>query len=144
MSVSESIIIGVVTGIITTSILFILKIIFEKIILPWYHQILYEGIIVDGKWSTADGTILLKLSQKAHKITGNLINQESNYTISGTIWEGYLRLNSESTDKTKLSYLNMLVKVSGTGKKMIGSFNYRDLEEDLVKNSSITFDRKLQ
>ena len=47
---SITIILGVVSGIVTTGLLYLLGIIFTKIVLPWYQKLIYKGVDLNGEW----------------------------------------------------------------------------------------------
>lgn len=50
MSLSETIVLGVVSGILTLVFIFLCVIIFTKIVIPWYGSIIYSGIDLSGLW----------------------------------------------------------------------------------------------
>ena len=50
MGATESIIVGIVSGLITGSLLFLLGQLFRKAFIPWYREFIYDGILVGGTW----------------------------------------------------------------------------------------------
>jgi hypothetical protein len=121
MNVSESIIIGIVSGLITSSLIYLLIQVFNKIVRPWYQDIIYSGVRIDGQWYTQktflNGEIiqdeLLELKQHAYKIIGTYTvtkrykDSESieikTFTVEGKkIRDRFVRLNSHNIDKRKI------------------------------------------
>ncbi len=46
MSNSETIILGIVSGIITSAVIYLLVLIFNHIVLPWYRAFVYRGVSI--------------------------------------------------------------------------------------------------
>jgi hypothetical protein len=67
---------GVVAGILTSALLFILGVITTKIILPWYQDLIYKGADLQGVWVSEfdyDGykyQFKTELKQNAHRLSG--------------------------------------------------------------------------
>ena len=77
MTAIENVFWGVVAGIITSALLFVMGIVFAKLILPWYQALIYDGVDLRGSWvgekldsAGAKYRYELTLEQNAHKITG--------------------------------------------------------------------------
>ena len=51
MSASFNIVLGIVSGVLTATFLYILSLIFKNILIPWYQRIKYKGVELKGKWS---------------------------------------------------------------------------------------------
>src|SRR5437867_3682352 len=73
-TVSGSIVVGVLSGVIASGLLFLVVRVFNRIVLPWYQNAVYRGIRVDGEWDVgAEATsqvAKLNLVQHADRITG--------------------------------------------------------------------------
>jgi hypothetical protein len=50
MDAASSIILGVVSGVLTSAILFIFARIFGRLVIPWHEERIYKGVRVDGSW----------------------------------------------------------------------------------------------
>lgn len=136
----ESIVLGIVTGIITSGVLVLLSRIFSHIVLPWYQNILYSGIRVDGAWSSSDKgwaqTLELQLHQVANKITGTatLISEKQNgthkyegvrmFSVSGIIKDRFVELSFRHESLRRLGACNTLLEVVGDGRRMKGAFAF--------------------
>jgi hypothetical protein len=52
LELSYSLIVGVVSGVVTTILVFSFRIVWKKIIMPWYEERLYQGAKIEGVWSS--------------------------------------------------------------------------------------------
>jgi hypothetical protein len=52
MSITDSIFVGVINGILTSALLFIVVQIIRKIVIPWYQSLIYRGTDINGDWIT--------------------------------------------------------------------------------------------
>jgi len=78
MNISGSIITGVISGIITSTMILFLINIFNKIVIPWYRSAIYNGIDISDTWEkqidysgTTDYTSI-DLKQRKRNITGTM------------------------------------------------------------------------
>lgn len=69
---------GVLAGVVTSFLLFVLGLVFRGIVIPWYQALIFEGIDLEGLWgstknvsgATYDYTLILH--QKAHRVSGSM------------------------------------------------------------------------
>lgn len=158
MTTQESIILGVISGVLTAAFLFLVKEFWLKVLLPWYQAFRYQGADISGSWfakfDDKDGlntqsTYALSLKQRAHKITGSMqVSFSSNerkfnidYNLTGEYWEGYLTLTCRSRDNKAYSHGSMFVKLVNNGTGLLGQFNFRHAFEDKVETIRIGLDR---
>jgi hypothetical protein len=136
MTPSQSIIIGVVSGLITGSLVFLLSQIIRKIIIPWYQEFIYSGIIVSGTWEVNTleqkhhRKIIIELKQQAHKLTGistHIAQDEAvpgdqirTYILQGKIHNRFVSLTGESVDSKRLGAVSFLLEIVGDGQVMEG------------------------
>ena len=91
----------------------------------------------------------LKLEQKAHNLSGQLIytrveeDRESviSYLVSVTVWEGYVTLNLKSSDRRRIAFATTLLKVERGGQELKGWFCFRDFRTDQVSSLELVFTR---
>jgi hypothetical protein len=163
-TITGAIIWGVVAGAITSTILLVVAKIFSKIILPWYQDLIYKGVDLQGKWvsqKTYPNGITyhytLTLRQNAHRLDGNMtiskMNSSQNpsagylgdyvqaFTVSGTTWEGFVTLNMTSNDRRSLSFATSLLQVRDRGLSLIGHMAYRSSRIDQVDSEDIAWSR---
>lgn len=132
---TENITIGIVTGILTTAILFLAGRLFHDSFLPWYRQYMYHGINIAGTWycySALSQKIILELKQSCQYLSGKAIgvNEKNNihndrdpmrvFDVTGEIKDGFVQLTLKSKDKQRLGISSMLLKVSGDGAELSG------------------------
>lgn len=148
--------VGIVTGIITTWILFVGKAFWEFKITPYLQEMRYQGVKIDGAWSGYvkveekgegeskvegfESDMRLFLIQSAHKLTGSYTfsfkNSKKNFTldfnVSGYMWEGYITLNFLPKDRRITSYGTALLKLHNGGHSLVGQWCFRDVEAETV------------
>jgi hypothetical protein len=75
-SIEGAIIWGVVAGLLTSALLFLVGVIFSKVVLPWYENLVYKGVDLRSVWvrefdqHNAHYAVQLSLDQSAHRVTG--------------------------------------------------------------------------
>jgi len=156
MDSQDSIVLGVISGVLTAAFIFLLKEFWVKILMPWYQSFKYQGADISGSWyaeySSEDSiktTYSVTLNQSAHKITGSMqftfVSPERkfniDYNLSGEYWEGYLSLACRSKDRKVYSHASMFLKLVNGGSGLLGQFCYRNVFEDKVENFSLGIDR---
>ena len=157
--VSITIVLGIVSGIITTVLLFLAGNSFTKIIIPWYQKIVYHGVDLNGEWKSEiqkddgkdDGseTFRLNLMQNANTISGELTylrfkkeeTREVFYSMSGSVWEGYLTLNMKSKDRRVIAYSTSLLKIERGGHELKGYHCFRNFRTDQVESVDLLYKR---
>lgn len=143
MTIQESIIFGVISGVLTAATLFLLKEFWVKTLVPWYQGIRYKGADISGSWSAnydeegTKTTFSVVLTQQAHRIDGSMqfsfISSERevnlNYDLSGEYWEGYLNLSCRSKDRKIFSHGSLFLKLINNGSGLLGQFSYRHADD---------------
>jgi len=142
VSIINTIFIGVFSGLTTIFVLYIAKIILNKVLIPFYLKTTYKGIDLSGKWiaNNENFTFTLEVKQAAHEIKGLLtINKHdsegkqtalSSHYIKGEVWEGYMSLKTNAVDKRFSSFGTILLKIE-SGKLLQGFYTARKFNNDL-------------
>jgi len=132
----DSIYLGIVSGILTSAILFVVVKLFNDSFMPWYRQYLYHGINISGTWhchSALTQKIVLELDQNCQFIKGNAIVVKDDehreegrdsiriFHVSGEIKDRFILLTMNSKDKKRLGILSLLMEVSGDGTVLSGT-----------------------
>lgn len=154
-------VLGIVTGIITTAVLFTLKVFWSSTVTPFFKKVRYQGVKIDGYWigqasaTENDGTAetiqpfqseySLFLEQNAHDLTGsfhfkfkNKIKQFAlEFNVTGYMWEGYVTLNFTPKDKRLTSYATGLLKLHDGGISLRGTWLFRDVEREFVSQTPL-------
>jgi len=139
-------IVGIVTGVITTSLMFFVRSFWQSKVIPFLRELRYQGVQIDGVWvmETRDeeheSESRLVLKQSAQELSGvftfKFRNKEKDFILdfsaTGHLWEGYLTLNFIPVDKRKTSYATALLKIDGGGVALTGYMCFRNVEEETV------------
>ena len=140
---------GVLSGVITSAILFLLFLLKEKVFNPWLENRLYKGVMLDGSWtgkrsrslasvnpktaSTHELNIQMDLKQSGYKIQGifsadsgitiqkDKTRQYSNvYRIHGHIQDNFVVLEYYPFSRKRVGIGTFLLEVREGGKKLVG------------------------
>lgn len=155
-------IIGIVTGILTTAALFLMKVYWSNSVKPFLEATRYQGVKIDGYWfgssaneNSEQGEIYsnearLALRQNAHALEGEFFFKFSNlhksfaieYSVKGYMWEGYITLNFTPKDKRLTSYGTALLKLHDGGHLLVGKWIFRNVETEFVDQISLSLVRE--
>lgn len=151
-------VIGIVTGILTTTLLYLAKLLWDAKLQPFIAELRYQGVKIDGRWNSlsedeqtrSEGSLFL--SQSAHNLSGTFNfkfknpekNFEIDFVVSGYMWEGYVTLNFKPRDRRITSYATSLLKIHGGGHVLVGEMAFRNVEEDVVSTLSLGLARAPQ
>lgn len=158
MTTFESIVLGVVSGVLTSALLYAIGFVIKRHILPWYQEVIYQGVDINGVWATevesenVKAKMEMTLFQHAHALSGqttvvqgkdlNNPTNINNLRVQGHVWEGFLTLNMQSQDRTRLSYATSLLEVLNGGLTLKGSYVYRSIQSDEIRSIELTWRRK--
>jgi hypothetical protein len=163
-AIIEQGIVGIVTGILTTAILFLLKNIWITKAVPFLTTTRYQGVQIDGQWTGSSensdpqkGDVYsneanLYLDQRAHDLSGLFIfsfkNEKKSFTlefnVKGYIWEGYVTLNFTPKDRRVTSYATALLKLHDGGCLLLGDWLFRNVETEFVNSTPLSLGRNLR
>ncbi|WP_111641878.1 hypothetical protein [Marinimicrobium alkaliphilum] len=150
------IVLGVVSGVATAALLSVVAALFKHVILPWYQELRYEGVDLEGVWEfkektdSAETIVKLDIKQSAHSLKGtgsvniDRSDGENNFfgfVVSGFVWEGYVTLNLKSSNRKIVAFSTMLLKVTNGGSRLKGTFAGRHHREDEVRSMGIELSR---
>ncbi len=148
MDISLSIIVGVISGIVTSFFIWILIKVLENFAIPWYQSIVYRGIKIDGEWNGFYKDLLseklvskgktkphsrISLRQKGHKVVGEQIinvqprgtnDQKQMRLVNGLFRDNNLLISFDVKDKTRFGMGNYLMKLVEDGQKFEGKSTY--------------------
>lgn len=142
---AHEIAIGVVSGILTSLVIAVVVAFFNRVVIPWYRERIYRGVILDGKWngsmtiSSITYDLQLIINQKGTNIDGafsartqdpNAPNKASMMNFRGEIKEGYALLNCYSIDRQDISFGSMMLKIRK--ERLSGKQIFRDLTESTI------------
>lgn len=161
MSIHETILLGVISGIITSMVLFLLARFFHDSIVPWIRSVRYKGIDISGTWhclpKEMNQEFQLEITQKAQKLSGvaTFITKQSesslnpkyktgyqfenirSFSISGEISDRFILLNLKNVDRKRLGITAFVLEVCGDGRKLQGAFSYYRPALDSISCSDV-------
>lgn len=160
MTILETVILGVVSGVTTAALLYLLSLLIKNHFIPWFQQETYKGVDINGSWNAkvesqgTHGNMEMNIVQNGHNLKGDLtivqgqdINNPSNVTnltMRGNIWEGFVTLNYQSKNRSRLSYSTSLLQVLNGGIRLKGVYCFRSIQTDKIESVEIRWERKEQ
>ena len=158
MNTTESLMIGILSGISATILVHLIILYFNKIFLPWYQDLTYKGIDISGRWTTKIehelniDDIVMDIKQIQQNITGEIIvlkhnksNDEKeikNLHLFGKIIDGYILLQSYNKDTKYQSFLTHLLKISNGGNQIKGQNTFVDAHNGEILSDEILYTRQ--
>jgi len=159
MSASDSIIFGIVSGILASAILFLMTEFFRNIAIPWYRRIIYNGIDISGKWfskktnpsgNVEDSTMIIKQQADMITCTINIAKKSSGdshaeiktYEISGTLRDRFLEISGRNSDSQSIGVHSELLEVFGDGKTMQGYNMWYSVTNKTIQSSDVIWKRQ--
>jgi len=154
---TSTIILGVVSGILTSAFLFILVQLFQRIVLPWYQALVYRGIDVSGRWISESAisaevtqTVSADVRQNAHKLRGTVsvskIRSSGTELVSlqvvGEIRDRLISLKVYSNDRKRFALSSLLLEVYGAGNVMRGVDSWYDSGSGRIASQNVVWHRK--
>ncbi len=135
MTTSESIIIGVLSGILTSFIIYLAVIVLQKLVLPWYQSLIYKGADISGNWECLGATkgqdAHFTINQKANAISGiaTYVSREAKadydktrvFTIKGEIRDRFITFSIQHADRRRLGASVFLLQVVKDGTSLVGA-----------------------
>jgi hypothetical protein len=151
---SLNIILGVVSGIVTSFLLLIITITINKIVLPWYFTLVYKGVDISGVWEgnlsdEADAekaTLYIKMTGNIVNIKMHIVKEKDDSVISydfhGEVKDRLLTLHGRNFEKRTLSASVMLLEVLAGGNTLCGYESWYSTNTSSIKSASVCFLRK--
>lgn len=152
-SISYAVSTGVVSGVLSAALLWLVGYLWFNVCTPWLDNRLYKGVLLDGKWQGArnayreketDGNIerelihrlelLLELEQHGYKISGifrakaidpeNRDVYENLYKISGHVSDNFVILEYTPVSRKRAGLGTFVLNVKNGGRRMHGSISF--------------------
>lgn len=158
MTVSETVILGIVSSIVATAILVFLNWLVANKLLPWYANKIYRGVRIDGEWRfhSIDGVEIeaeindvLHIVQHGDTITGTYSHTDTkdksitSYRLNGCIKDSYVTVTTWPIAKDQLDAGAMVLRIfSKDGLKMKGKLSFPNTETGEIKSAEVAFGKK--
>ena len=157
MEIASAIGIGVISGLITGFATIVFGQVTRKMVLPWYNQFTYKGLIISGSWRVVPAgpdyrrDIVLELEQHANKVKGIsthiLKNKEDEgdyvrtYKLDGEINDRLLTIVGRNIDTKRIGRYTLMVELIGDGQQMKGVISgYRSVKR-AIEGTECTLER---
>ncbi len=151
----SEVVLGVVTGVLTSGLLWTMKALWTRSIEPYLSKVRYKGLDVSGPWTAIDLNesnairFSMDLKQSAHALSGTcmmeLYSTDNEFKVmldvTGDLWEGYISLTLKPEDRKISSYSVALLKVAGGGVALVGGHLFRNVNDEKVDEMSVSFVR---
>jgi hypothetical protein len=158
MTAIDSVVLGVVSGVITAALLYVVSLLVRYHLLPWYRAVNYRGVDISGGWTAhtigsdkVKAKFELLLDQQAHELSGSAtiiqgfdLEKPSSTVImdvSGSVWEGFITLNMKSRNRARLSYSTSLFRVLNGGIRLQGIYLFRSIKTDEIQAQELVWER---
>lgn len=159
-AIGYSLLLGIVSGVLTTALLWVIHVLWTKTIVPWYEQRVYKGVKIEGTWCLVDDSNdkdghwaqreILGLKQTAHRLTGSLtlLPKEGENSDSivldavGDISDRFVSLSFKSPIQDRLSYSVLLVEIVEDGHKLRGKTSMYNVLGGTIDSYSVEYKRQ--
>lgn len=158
MDIYKTIIVGVISGVITSALIFLCIKIFNQIMLPWYRSAIYKGIDISGTWTeTVEHEGATDVSQYIFRQNERIISgaetivktdnetgacETKILTLNGKFLDGHLLLTAVSSDRKIQSLSTYLFRVGKGGAALIGQASWVDSGTGTIESRFIELTRK--
>lgn len=151
---AESIVIGVVSGVITAVAVAAFLLFVRKVTVPWYQAITYSGIDISGDWFGVDPELTqrveIRLKQSAKSLKGTAIFNYSGFgndpeereyesirtfKLNGLTQDRFVTLTLRHTDGNRLGLNCYLMEIIGDGRRMAGVFSFFCITTNQIEHS---------
>jgi hypothetical protein len=146
----ESILLGVVSGVLTSGVIFLAVTIFNKTLVPWYRSTIYRGLDLSGSWEeevthpiATDYTFIV-LKQRERDVTGTKTVIKTNHQtatkvtktheVRGILQDGTLMLISNNSDRKCVGHGTYLLRAVRGGDVLSGVASWVDIGTGRVES----------
>jgi hypothetical protein len=150
MSDQNGIIVGVVSGVLTSALLFIAAKLFENTIMPAIRRVIYRGVDISGSWyweNRFGSAAKMEIKQYADRLNGTYtyVNPTTSviktYEIKGGIQDRFVQLSLRSNDQQKLGVLSYVFEVVGDGCELRGCSSFYSTNSHEIASEQESFFR---
>src|SRR5271157_1042206 len=87
MSITGSVVIGIVSSLIATGILLCFAQLWRKAVLPWFKNLIYHGVRLDGEWKVVRvaGAVAADIAATGMQVQFEMTLQQSADRVTGTV-----------------------------------------------------------
>lgn len=149
---------GVISGVVSAALLFVVRTLIVGHLLPWYHDLVYRGINVDGRWFASEygmaQDFLMNIRQRAGAISGeaqftsreqnqNSFEEIREFLIEGRIQDRYVTLTLSHKNRQRLGVVSFLLEPIGDGRKLQGIMSFVSMQGSNIDSIPVLLARDM-
>ncbi|QYJ77922.1 hypothetical protein [Shewanella acanthi] len=170
MSYTETILLGVPSGIVSALIVWLSITTWSNVVTPWIRKQIYRGVEVTGEWtsvlmtdeddirvddiSKAFKTMSYSLTierQYGHVLKGCFFQSyksqdsesQGRYRFKGQIMDGVVMLSLEPEVKSKSTFGTLLMYVTSAGGELNGMFTFKGAKSNMIKTTDLILKKRI-
>lgn len=148
----DSIIAGLISGLIVTLFIIVFKLLWDYNIVPWFEERIYKDAFIEGTWFSLHPDEynlrqeIITLKRTGHSITGTMVcvngkDKGEEYILHGSFKNMILPLIYESSDTSKTDRGNITLKSISNGEILRGKISLYNTGSDNITSGSIIWFR---
>jgi len=147
----DAVILGIISGLITTFIVIVIQKLWGSVIEPWYEERIYKDAKIEGIWEGVYPDLDLKeivtLKRNSHHIEGVIAivegpDQGKTYEITGTFKNLILSASYSAIDRKSLDRGAYTMMLKNNGDKLVGFSAFYEDDLNAVVSGQCTWTRK--
>lgn len=171
MTYSETILLGIPSGVVSAFLVWVTITTWTSIFTPWLRKQIYRGVEIQGEWTSVvmrnrDGNEINDMidavetvsyifnieNQNGHVIKGwfsqiyknnNEVESQGRYKVVGQIMDGMVMATLSPDNKNKSTFGTLLMYVICSGGKLDGKFTYKGAKTNKINVIDIKLDKRL-
>ena len=147
----DELVIGVVSGLVASLVIFVLHAVYLSAIRPWMEDRVYKDARIEGRWCITypgmpDVEEQVTLKRTAHKVTGQINSSKGPdagkiYDIEGTFRNLLLTLTYTSSDRSALDRGAFVLQLNDNGASFFGRSSYYYNEDHSIVDAECKWRR---
>lgn len=138
----EQLLPGVVAGLLATAIIFVIQVVYVKVLRPWVEEFLYKDLRIEGRWlvtytESEEFTEAVELTRSGHDVSGSITvtggpDKGRVYLLTGTFKNLIMTASFSGKDESRLDRGCFTLQVKNNGQKLKGySIYYQDDDNEI-------------
>lgn len=151
---SDNILAGLVSGLLVTFLVVVVRTIWYTTIIPWFENRVYKDVLIEGRWFSLYPTVVgerqetVSLERHGHEVSGSIIcnsgsDEGEKYNVHGSFRNMILSLIYENADKAKVDRGTITLKCINSGERLSGQIStYHHRTDSIISGQVIWFRTK--
>ena len=153
---TDGIISGLISGVVVTIFVVIVRAMWKRIITPWFEELVYKDAMLEGKWFSLyiDQNIMtrqetISLKRHGHDVSGTLIcangpDEGTSYSVQGSFRNMILPLIYETNDRSRTDRGSITLRSVRDGERMEGKAAVYDTDADAIESIQVIWFRSIK